>query len=104
MTEPRDHGYTFGPFLLDTRERRLLRDGRLLRKEELLRLVWSDAVVEENNLTVTVSALRKALGEGPTDRQYIETVPRHGYRFVADLRARQRRGSGTTCNLASRPP
>ena len=107
MTEPRDHVYAFGPFLLDTRERRLLRDGepvpltikafdllevlakndgRLLRKEELLRLVWSDAVVEENNLTVTVSALRKALGEGPTDRQYIETVPRRGYRFVADLR------------------
>src|SRR6185503_18534961 len=107
MTEPADHVYAFGPFLLDTRERRLLRDGqpvpltikafdllevlakndgRLLRKEELLRLVWSDAVVEENNLTVTVSALRKALGEGPTDRQYIETVPRRGYRFVADLR------------------
>ena len=107
MTEPRDHVYAFGPFLLDTRERRLLRDGqpvpltikafdllevlakndgRLLRKEELLRLVWPDAVVEENNLTVTISALRKALGEGPTDRQYIETVPRRGYRFVADLR------------------
>ena len=107
MTEPRDHVYAFGPFLLDARERRLLRDGqpvpltikafdllevlakndgRLLRKEELLQLVWSDAVVEENNLTVTVSALRKALGEGPTDRQYIETVPRRGYRFVADLR------------------
>ena len=107
MTEPADHVYAFGPFLLDTRERRLLRDGqpvpltikafdllevlakndgRLLRKEELLRRVWPDAVVEENNLTVTISALRKALGEGPTDRQYIETVPRRGYRFVADLR------------------
>ena len=100
--------YAFGPFLLDTRERRLLRDGEvvpltlkafdllqvlvenqghLLEKEELLRRVWPDAVVEENNLTVTISALRKALGEGPTDRQYIETVPRRGYRFVADLRA-----------------
>jgi DNA-binding winged helix-turn-helix (wHTH) protein/TolB-like protein len=96
--------YTFGPFLLDTRERRLLRDGKvvpltikafdllevlvknqghLLQKEELLRLVWPDAIVEENNLTVTISALRKALDEGPTDRQYIETVPRRGYRFVA---------------------
>jgi DNA-binding winged helix-turn-helix (wHTH) protein len=100
--------YAFGPFLLDTRERRLLRDGEvvprtlkafellqvlvenqghLLQKEELLRRVWPDAIVEENNLTVTISALRKALGEGPTDRQYIETVPRRGYRFVADLRA-----------------
>ncbi len=86
MTEARDHVvYAFGPFLLDSRERRLLRDGqpvpltikafdllevlaqndgRLLRKEELLRLVWSDAVVEENNLTVTVSALRKAPATG----------------------------------------
>jgi DNA-binding winged helix-turn-helix (wHTH) protein/TolB-like protein/Flp pilus assembly protein TadD len=100
--------YAFGPFLLDTRERRLLRDGKavpltlkafdllqvlvenqghLLQKEELLRRVWPDAVVEENNLTVTISALRKALDEGPTDRQYIETVPRRGYRFVADFRA-----------------
>jgi DNA-binding winged helix-turn-helix (wHTH) protein/TolB-like protein/Tfp pilus assembly protein PilF len=99
--------YAFGPFLLDTRERRLLRDGEavpltlkafdllqvlvenqghLMHKEELLRRVWPDAAVEENNLTVTISTLRKALDEGPADRQYIETVPRRGYRFVADLR------------------
>lgn len=52
-----------------------------------MRRVWPDAIVEENNLTVTISALRKALGEGPTDREYIETVPRRGYRFVADFRA-----------------
>jgi DNA-binding winged helix-turn-helix (wHTH) protein/TolB-like protein/Flp pilus assembly protein TadD len=107
VTEPATRLYAFGPFLLDTRERRLLRDGEvvpltlkafdllqvlvenqghLLQKEELLRRVWPDAVVEENNLTVTISALRKALDEGPTDRQYIETVPRRGYRFVADFR------------------
>jgi DNA-binding winged helix-turn-helix (wHTH) protein/TolB-like protein/Flp pilus assembly protein TadD len=100
--------YAFGPFLLDIRERRLLRDaevvpltlkafdllqilvenqGHLLQKEELLRRVWPDAIVEENNLTVTISALRKALDEGPTDRQYIETVPRRGYRFVAEFHA-----------------
>ena len=100
--------YAFGPFVLDTRERRLLRDGEvvpltlkafdllqllvenqghLLQKDELLRRVWADAIVEENNLTVTISALRKALGEGPTDREYIETVPRRGYRFVAEFRA-----------------
>jgi DNA-binding winged helix-turn-helix (wHTH) protein/TolB-like protein/Tfp pilus assembly protein PilF len=106
-TEPGDQLYTFGPFVLDSRERRLLRDGRpvpltlkafdllealaknegrLLRKEELLRLVWPDAAVEENNLTVTISALRKALGEGTAERQYIETVPRRGYRFVGGPR------------------
>jgi DNA-binding winged helix-turn-helix (wHTH) protein/TolB-like protein/Flp pilus assembly protein TadD len=98
--------YAFGPFLLDPRERRLLRDGQvvpltlkafdllqvlvenqghLLRKEELLARVWPDAIVEENNLTVTIAALRKALDEGPADRRYIETVPRRGYRFVADF-------------------
>jgi DNA-binding winged helix-turn-helix (wHTH) protein/TolB-like protein/Flp pilus assembly protein TadD len=100
--------YAFGPFLLDTRERRLLRDGEvvpltpkaldllqvlvenqghLLLKEELLQRVWPDTIVEENNLTVTISALRKALGEGSMNREYIETVPRRGYRFVADLGA-----------------
>jgi DNA-binding winged helix-turn-helix (wHTH) protein/TolB-like protein/tetratricopeptide (TPR) repeat protein len=108
VTEPDTPPYAFGRFLLDTRERRLLRDGEvvpltlkafdllqvlvenqghLLQKEELLRRVWPDTIVEENNLTVTISALRKALGEGPTDRgEYIETVPRRGYRFVADSR------------------
>jgi DNA-binding winged helix-turn-helix (wHTH) protein/TolB-like protein/Flp pilus assembly protein TadD len=105
--------YAFGPFLLDTVERRLLRDGKavpltikafdllhllvenqghLLQKEELLRRIWPDAVVEENNLTVTISALRKALDEGPTDPQYIETVPRRGYRFVAQIRAEAESG------------
>src|SRR5262245_7082817 len=109
----------WGPFLLDTRERRLLgagvvvpltpkafallqvrvgNQGHLLQKEELLRRVWPDAIVEENNLTVTMSALRKALGEGPTARQYIETVPRRGYRFVAEFR-----GSAASAETARSP-
>jgi pimeloyl-ACP methyl ester carboxylesterase/DNA-binding winged helix-turn-helix (wHTH) protein len=99
--------YQFGPFQLDTAEHRLLRDGtevplqlkafetlcilvknagRLLRKEDLLRQVWPDAVVEENNLNKNVSMLRKALGEGATGQSYIETVPRVGYRFVAPVK------------------
>jgi tetratricopeptide (TPR) repeat protein len=48
-----------------------------------MRQLWPDTVVEENNLTVNVSLLRKALGEGAADRRYIETLPRRGYRFVA---------------------
>jgi DNA-binding winged helix-turn-helix (wHTH) protein/TolB-like protein/Flp pilus assembly protein TadD len=108
VAEPGTVVHAFGPFRLEVGERRLLRDGqvvpltlkafdllqvlvenqgRLLRKEELLRRVWPDAAVEENNLTVTIAALRKALDEGPTDRLYIETVPRQGYRFVAGSRA-----------------
>jgi len=57
--------------------------GRLLRKEELLRMVWPDSIVEENNLDHSISHLRKALGD---TGQYIETVPRQGYRFIAAVR------------------
>ena len=58
-------------------------NGRLLTKDELMRQVWPDSFVEEANLTVNISALRKALGEVLGGQQYIETVPKRGYRFVA---------------------
>src|SRR5262245_33071424 len=98
--------YRFGPFQLDVRERRLSRGaeaiplrlkvfdtlrvlvenaGRLLTKQELLDAVWPETAVEENNLNHNVSVLRKALGEEAAGRQYIETVPRVGYRFVAAI-------------------
>ncbi len=60
---------------------------RVLGKEELLAAVWPGRVVEENNLTQAVSALRKALGVGAGDHRYIVTVPGRGYRFVAALDA-----------------
>jgi pimeloyl-ACP methyl ester carboxylesterase/DNA-binding winged helix-turn-helix (wHTH) protein len=96
--------YRFGPFQLDARERRLSRGaeviplrlkvfdtlrvlvenaGRLVTKQELLDTVWPETTVEENNLNHNVSVLRKALGEKVTGQQYIETVPRVGYRFAA---------------------
>src|SRR3954466_3296817 len=102
--------YGFEDFRLEPGERRLWRgeasvaltpktfdlllflvehEGRLLRKDDLLTALWPDAAVEENNLTVAVSALRKALGESG-ERRFIETIPKKGYRFVAqvtDLRA-----------------
>ena len=99
--------YEFGPFRLEVAERRLLRDGevvslsprlfdllavlverhgRLLEKDELLRLIWPDSFVEEANLNVNVSALRRALGDTPSAPRYIETVPRRGYRFVGEVR------------------
>src|SRR5213594_4086599 len=98
--------YEFGPFLLDTAERRLLRDGQpipltpkafdtllvlirsgahMVEKEELLKSVWPDTFVEEANLAYNISTIRKALGEG-SEQQYIETIPKHGYRFVAAVR------------------
>lgn len=95
--------YEFGSFRIDRRERLLLHDGEpvslspkvydtllelvrhsghVVEKEELMRAVWPDTFVEEANLTVNISALRKALCEGDSEHHYIETVPRRGYRFV----------------------
>ena len=54
-------------------------------KDELIKLLWPDTFVQEINLTVHISRLRKALGENPVDHKYIVTVPRRGYRFVADI-------------------
>lgn len=103
----RQVSYAFGPFRLDPAQRLLLRDGqpvpltpkafdillalvenrgRVLEKDELMRLVWPDTVVEESNLTQHIFTLRRVLGEGPNDHRYIATVPRHGYRFVAEVR------------------
>ena len=103
MEERQQHQYEFGPFCLDTRERVLLREGcplqlkpkvyetllalvsrsgHIVDKEELMRQVWPDVVVEENNLTGNIFSLRRAFAE----YQYIETVPRRGYRFTADVK------------------
>jgi DNA-binding winged helix-turn-helix (wHTH) protein/Flp pilus assembly protein TadD len=91
----------FDSFILDVPAQRLTRDGvvvnltpkafdvlrvlvdaggRVVSKDELLQTVWKDSFVEEGNLKVTVSVLRKALGDG---ERFIETVPRRGYRFAA---------------------
>src|SRR5262249_22955913 len=60
--------------------------GTLLEREKLLKTLWPDSFIEENNLTVNVSTLRKVLSEGGGQVQYIETVPKRGYRFVAEVR------------------
>jgi len=100
------HSYEFGPFRIDHRERLLRRGaeviplapkaietllvlassgGRVVEKEELIKRVWPDTFVEEGGLARNISLLRRVLGEGPNDHQYIETVPRRGYRFVAHV-------------------
>ena len=61
---------------------------RLTSKEELMRRVWPDSFVEEANLTVNISVLRRQLGEAPDGQQYIETVPTKGYRFAVPVSAR----------------
>src|SRR5215216_846410 len=106
-TNPGGRAYIFGPFVLDTREGALLREGRpvqltpkafetlvalversghCLAKEELMRRVWPDSFVEENNLSQNISQLRRALhAEDAEAAQYIETVPRRGYRFKSPV-------------------
>ncbi len=102
-TKPR---YAFGPFVLDTDRRLLVRGGqplaltpktydalvvlvesggRFLSKTELIQLLWPDSFVEESNLTQQISAVRKALGESPGEDRYIVTLPGRGYRFAAQV-------------------
>ena len=60
--------------------------GRVLTKDELLKQIWPDTFVEEVNLAVNVSTLRKALGENSQEGRYIATIPGRGYQFVAEVR------------------
>ena len=98
--------YQFGPYRLDPNERRLLRNGepvpltpkafatlvvlvqrsgRLVEKDELMKLLWPDSFVEESNLNQHVWTLRRTLGENKAGNEYIETVPKRGYRFMAEV-------------------
>lgn len=62
------------------------RPGALITKEELMASVWEGSFVEESNLTVAISMLRRTLDEDPHNRRYIQTVARRGYRFIANVR------------------
>lgn len=63
------------------------RRNRVVDTDELMGLLWPDQLeVGENNLAFHISKLRRALGENPSDRRYILTVPRHGYQFVAEVK------------------
>ncbi|HEY0761708.1 MAG TPA: winged helix-turn-helix domain-containing protein [Pyrinomonadaceae bacterium] len=105
MGQQDNHSYDFGRFRLKPAERVLLREGetvpltpkvfdilvtlvehggQVVAKDDLMKRVWPNTFVEEGNLTQNISLLRKALGESPGGVQFIETVPRRGYRFVAD--------------------
>ena len=107
MVRQPKRSYEFGPFRMDATDGLLLRDGqavpiapktydtlltlvensgRVLSKNELMQAVWPDSYVEEANLTHHISALRKALAEGAGGGRYVETVPKRGYRFVAEVR------------------
>src|SRR5215472_15155987 len=74
------------PKVLDTLKVLVERGGQPVSKEELLSAVWPHTFVEESNLAQNVSVLRKALGVADGNGNYIETIAKRGYRFVADVR------------------
>ena len=107
MGQPDSLIYEFGRFRLKSAERILLREdelvpltpkvfdilitlvensGQVVSKDDLMKRVWPSTYVEEGNLTQNISLLRKALGETSGGVQFIETVPRRGYRFVGELK------------------
>jgi DNA-binding winged helix-turn-helix (wHTH) protein/tetratricopeptide (TPR) repeat protein len=76
------------PKALDTLFALVEAEGKVIGKEELLRRVWPETFVEEGSLTQNISILRKALGEDTNGQQYIQTIPKRGYRFVAPVTVR----------------
>ena len=78
--------------------------GRLVTKDELLRQVWPDTFVEEINLAVNISTIRKALGESAKESRFIVTVPGHGYRFVANLHNPYKNGNGKWPDIGENSP
>jgi DNA-binding winged helix-turn-helix (wHTH) protein/tetratricopeptide (TPR) repeat protein len=98
--------YCFGPFRLDLAAFQLTEDDRILAlapksvdllalfasqpmslvtKDQILSRLWPDIAVTDNALTQVVSELRQALGDDPSDPKYVQTVPRRGYRFIAEV-------------------
>ena len=122
MPRPDQMHWEFGPFHLDSGQHLLFRDGELValsrravdllavllenrgelvEKEVLLRRVWTDAFVEESNLAVHISQLRKILREGDAPHQ-IETIPRRGYRFLGEVKSW--RGAPSANDAPVQPP
>ena len=104
MPRPETDVYEFGPYRLDAGQRSLARGpervplapktfdlllllvrngGRAVSKQELMTALWPDTFVEDTNLSFQVSTLRKALGDAGS--AWIEAVPKHGYRFAAEV-------------------
>src|SRR5580700_3810432 len=107
MFKQPQHLFEFGRFRLDRSERFLFQDGaavpltprlfetlqilvensgHVVEKKELMQRVWNNVAVEENNLTQSISALRKILGDNLDGQKFIETIPKRGYRFVAPVK------------------
>lgn len=114
--------YEFGPFRINVTERLLQRGnelvplspkvfdtllilvenhGHVVDKPALMQSLWPDTFVEESSLTQNISLLRRALSSGEAERQYIETIPKRGYRFIADVNQINGSGNGTISHAPS---
>jgi len=121
------HYYEFGPFRLNATERLLQRGsdvvpltpkvfdtllvlvencGHVLEKTELMEQLWPDSFVEESSLTQNISLLRRALSDLGGDENYIETIPKRGYRFVGVVEEHEELTNGSTngAMYRSEPP
>jgi len=119
MSSLSGHIHRFSDFTIDTEQKVLLRGGtpiplapkvfetllvlvenhgRIVLKEELMKRLWPDTFVEESNLTFNIQQLRKCLGDNARMPAFIETIPRRGYRFIADLEAEE------TIDVPAAPP
>lgn len=118
MNEPQLQIYEFGDFRLDAAKRLLTKGndeplpltpkvfdtllylvrhgGKVIEKDELMREIWTDTIVEENNLSQNISILRRTLGEKPGEGRFIATVPGHGFRFVPEVRVLSKESSVPT--------
>ncbi len=101
MNESQTQIYEFGDFRIDAAKRLLTKgvdeplpltpkvfdtllylvrhNGKVIEKDELMREIWTDTIVEENNLSQNISILRRTLGEKPGEGRFIATVPGHGF-------------------------
>jgi len=117
--------YAFGEFRVDPGKRRILdgtgapvpltskvfdtlvyllnNRGRIIDKEELMSAIWTDTIVEENNLSQNISALRRLLGEQRGDHRFIVTVPGKGFKFVADVQELSENGERIAYSDTGRP-
>lgn len=126
MSQRRVNSYEFGSFRLDITDRVLLRAGQsvtltrkafdlllvlienrghLVSKESLISQVWPNTFIEENNLAVHISILRKTLAGNDTGTEYIKTAPRRGYSFVGEVReeAKNERAASKVRSIAVLP-
>jgi DNA-binding winged helix-turn-helix (wHTH) protein/Tol biopolymer transport system component len=124
MSQKAKHFYAFGPFQLDSSECVLTLDGKsvplapkafealvilvenaghLVDKDDLMKRLWPDSFVEEGNVAKHVSLLRKVLSDATGGRDYIETIPKRGYRFVVDVTEVADAGADSVSPAVSQP-